>query len=73
MHPCSELQFLRQQLFLFPDSWLLISVGAALFFVEVFTASKNFSSLDMYNYKSKSYSKLVAIKLRYVSRGTCLE
>ena len=32
-HPCFEVPVLREQLFLFLDSWLLISVAAALWFL----------------------------------------
>ena len=31
MLPCSEMHFLREQLFLFLDSWLLISVTDCYF------------------------------------------
>ena len=66
VHPCSEMPFLREQLFYFLDSWLLISVAISLCFHGCFLAwlllyvfyqslhhKQNVLILDMIKYKFK--------------------
>ena len=50
VHLCSEMHFLREQLFQSSDLWLLISVAVFLcFFIKVFTTSKIFAVLTCIN------------------------
>ena len=64
VHPCSEMSFLREQLFYFFYSWLLISVATPLCFHGCLLAwllpyvfyqslhhKQNFFILDMIKYK----------------------
>ena len=70
---CSEMHFLREQLFSFLDLWFLISVVAALcFFVKVLTSNKTFPVLTCVN----TNLRLIANWLQssgYVGRDTSLE
>ena len=73
-HLFSEMYFLREQLF--GSLWLLISVAVALcfhgcwlvwlllyIFYQSFHHKQNIQSFNMYKYKSRSCSRLVAFKL----------
>ena len=50
-------------------SWLLNSVVAVfVFFIKVFTASKNFCDIDMYKYKFKMYKDCGSSKHRFTNK-----
>ena len=70
-HFCSEIYFLREQLFW--SLWLLISLAAALYFLSKFSQQvKAFAVLISIN-TSLELSQIVRNQARYVSGGIWLE